>query len=102
MEYVELNMVRCGVVAHSGEWAWSGYSELMGSRLWDGQRLLWLLRCSGVDDFRPHFKAASNQALIHGELERRAKWTEAVVGGRAFVEAIEEQIRWRASKWGSN
>ena len=32
MKYVELNMARCGVVKHPGEWAWSGYAELMGCR----------------------------------------------------------------------
>ena len=28
--YIELNMVRCGVVAHPRDWAWVGYHEIMG------------------------------------------------------------------------
>ena len=30
--YIELNMVRCGVVAHPKEWEWVGYHEIMGQR----------------------------------------------------------------------
>jgi hypothetical protein len=27
LQYVELNMVRCGAVAHPDQWEWSGYGE---------------------------------------------------------------------------
>ena len=30
--YIELNMVRCGVVKHPREWDWVGYQEIMGHR----------------------------------------------------------------------
>ena len=30
--YIELNMVRCRVVAHPQQWAWVGYHEIMGQR----------------------------------------------------------------------
>jgi hypothetical protein len=32
MAYIELNMVRAGVVSHPSEWSWCGYSELTGAR----------------------------------------------------------------------
>ncbi len=97
---IELNMVRCGVVKHPADWAWSGYGEWMGrrkrNRFLDMEKLLWLLRCSTVGKFRQHFNAALEEAIVHQELERQAKWTEAIaVGHRAFVEAVEQQIRWR-------
>ncbi len=100
LKYIELNMVRCGVVRHPGQWAWSGYGELMGwrkrNRLLDVDKLLWLVRCGSLVEFRQHFNAALEQALVNDELERQAKWTEAIaVGERAFVEAIEAQIRSR-------
>jgi putative transposase len=98
--YVELNMVRCGVVKHPAEWAWSGYGEWMGwrrrNRFLDMDKLLWLLRCSTVAEFRQNFNAALEKTIINHELERQAKWTQAIaVGQRAFVDAIEKQIRWR-------
>src|ERR1051326_1828562 len=64
--YVELNMVRCRVVGHPCEWAWSGYGELMGRRkrnqLLDVEKLLWLLRCGSVTEFREHLNVALEQA----------------------------------------
>jgi putative transposase len=98
--YVELNMVQCGVVKHPADWAWSGYGELMGwrkrNRFLEIEKLLWLLRCSTVEEFRLHFNAALEERIINHELERQAQWTEAIaVGQRAFVEAIEDQTRWR-------
>jgi putative transposase len=30
--YIELNMVRAGVVSHPREWPWAGYHEIMGER----------------------------------------------------------------------
>lgn len=32
MKYIDLNMVRAGVVNHSCEWKWCGYEELVGIR----------------------------------------------------------------------
>jgi putative transposase len=100
LKYIELNMVRCGVVDHPSRWEWSGYGELMGgrtrNRLLDVDKLLWLLRCGGLAEFRQHLNTALEQALLSDELERQAKWTEAIaVGERTFVEAIEAQIRSR-------
>jgi hypothetical protein len=57
---------------------------------------LWLLRCSSLTEFRQHLNAALEEALVNDELERQAKWTQAIaVGERAFVEAIEQQINSR-------
>ena len=32
MKYVDMNMVRAGVVSHPREWEWCGYHELVGKR----------------------------------------------------------------------
>jgi hypothetical protein len=32
LRYIELNMVRCAVVAHPKEWEWVGHHEIMGDR----------------------------------------------------------------------
>ena len=34
LRYVDLNMVRAGVVSHPREWRWCGYDELTGTRKW--------------------------------------------------------------------
>ena len=98
--YVELNMVRCGVVDHPRRWNWSGYGELMGwrkrHRLLDVEKLLWLLRCGSVTEFREHLNEGLERAILNDELKRQAKWTQSIaVGERAFIEAIEGQIKSR-------
>jgi hypothetical protein len=82
--YAELNMVRRGVVAPgngsgrptANRWGWR-----KRNRLWDLEKLLSLLRCSQLDEFRAQFNAALSQALVNWELERQAKWTEAIAVG---------------------
>ena len=100
LKYVELNMVRCGVVEHPRQWEWSGYAEMMGwrkrNRLLDLEKLLWLVQAATMDEFRAHFNAALEEAIIHDELKRQEKWASAVaIGSQSFVEAIEQRIRAR-------
>jgi putative transposase len=100
LRYVELNMVRCGVVNHPADWSWSGYGELMGrrrrNRLLDQEKLLWLLRCQEPGAFGRQFNGRLEDGMINDRLRREAKWSEAIaVGDRAYVEAIERQIRGR-------
>ena len=58
--------------------------------------LLWLLRCEDEAEFCQQFNATLTQAIIDGELKRQAKWTESIaVGDRAYIEAMEAQIRGR-------
>jgi putative transposase len=100
LKYIELNMVRCGVVPHPGDWAWSGYGELMGwrkrNRLLDTEKLLCLLRCTDLSEFRAHLNALLSEAVLNHQLERQAKWTQAIaVGDRAFIEAMVDRIGYR-------
>jgi hypothetical protein len=62
----------------------------------DVEKLLWLLRCGSVTEFRERLNVALEQAIINDGLKRQAKWTQSIaVGERAFVEAIEDQIKSR-------
>jgi putative transposase len=98
LKYVELNMVRNGVVRHPREWPWSGFGELMGwrrrNRLLDIKRLLELLRASSVDNFRAHLNCALEEAIAKAQLKREDKWTNSLaVGSRAFIEDLESRMR---------
>jgi putative transposase len=100
LKYVELNMVRCGAVAHPRQWEWSGYGELMGgrkrNRLLNLEKLLELVRASTVEEFRAHFTASLEQAIINGELRRQEKWATGIaIGCQDFVERIQQRIRGR-------
>lgn len=98
--YVELNMVRCGVVKHPREWEWVGYRELMGERrryrLLDLERLCWRLRTSSLSEVRENLERSLAERIAQNQMQRESCWTEALaVGRREFVEKVEPQIATR-------
>lgn len=103
IRYIDLNMVRAGVVAHPREWAWCGYHELVGDRkrfrLVDRDRLMEALG-DGVDheSFSGSYATAIDEACHRGGLTREPMWTEAMaVGSESFVRRIEETLKNRRS-----
>jgi putative transposase len=92
--YIELNMVRCGVVRHPREWEWVGYHELMGRRrryrLLDLDRLCWRLGTGAIEEVRQNLEAALAEAIAKGGVRREAMWTESLaIGSAGFVEGIK-------------
>jgi putative transposase len=71
--YLVLNMVRCGVVAHPGEWAWCGYQELTGwrqrFRVLDFERILKHLGGASAAEFRQHYEAMIQERMARDELK---------------------------------
>lgn len=90
--YIDLNMVRAGVVRHPKDWPMSGYHEIMTEhrkryKLIDRIRLLQLLEISDLADFREKYETWIQEKLKFGLLQRDKKWTEAIaVGDQEFVE----------------
>ena len=70
--YIELNMVRCGVVEHPRDWAWVGYHEIMGGRqryrLIDVDRLCWRLRADNVEEVRKNLIASLDERIARDEM----------------------------------
>ena len=97
LNYVELNMVRCGAARHPREWAWSGYEELMGlrrrNRLLDIEKLLWLVRTKDIEEFRKNLEASLQERIAKDQMKREAKWTESIaVGSESFVAGLEGRV----------
>ena len=95
--YVELNMVRCGVVSHPQEWEWLGYHEIMGRRrryrLLDLDRLHWRMATDDAEEIRHNLEAALSDAIARGELKREPIWTESLaVGSAEFVGKIKPMV----------
>ena len=60
------------------------------------EKLLWLVRSSELSAFQAQFNERLEDAIIHDELKRQAKWTQAIaVGDRVFIEEIERRVRGR-------
>jgi len=93
LRYVDLNMVRAGVVEHPSQWRWCGYDELTGKRarycLLDFDRLLESLGVSSLTEYRLIQEQGIEEAIQRRELKRQATWTESLaVGNQQFVERV--------------
>jgi putative transposase len=95
--YIELNMVRCGVVEHPRDCAWVCYHEILGCRrryrLVDVDRLCWRLRANNVEEVRKNLNASLTERIARDEVKREPCWTESLaVGGLGFVEKVKPLI----------
>lgn len=99
MKYIDLNMVRAGVVQHPSGWDWCGYRELVGLR----QRY----RCLATEEvlqsygcnlaaFHEHYESIVVEAIRRRELQRQARWTDSIaVGSELFVKLVASEIHRR-------
>ena len=96
--YIDLNMVRAGVVKHPKDWPMSGYNEIIVPqkkryRLIDKTRLMQFL---GIWDFTTLQKQYENwirEKLVFRPQQREKKWTETfAVGSKAFIEKFQKRI----------
>lgn len=100
MLYIDLNMVRAGVVSHPGEWRHGGYHELMVCpkryRIISRDRLRSLL---GVEEnFHDRYAAWLQEAIGRGSV-REAFWSESIAAGsRTFVEGFKKQLKSKGSR----
>ena len=98
MVYIDLNMVRAGVVAHPSEWGRaSGYNEIQKPRkryaLIDHAELIALIGLQGIEDLISSHAAWVEEILQQERKARDAKWTENIaVGSKGYVETIKEKL----------
>jgi putative transposase len=98
MRYIDLNMVRAGVVPHPLKWRWCGYDELVGHRkrhrVLDIRKVLELTGCANVDELAGVYGAFLDEALAANRMKREARWTESIaVGSKPFVNEIAGRVR---------
>ncbi len=83
--YIDLNMVRAGVVEHPSEWKHSAWSELAGvRRRYRIVNMERLLKCLWIKDeaaFREWHRQAIEKQLTRDKLERERYWSTAVAVG---------------------
>jgi len=95
--YMDMNMVRAGVVKHPSEWPFSGYHEILAPReryaILDHERLKELLNFRSVIDLADAYRGWTEDAVVKGGHCRDRKWTESVaVGSESFVTATRERL----------
>lgn len=97
MTYIDMNMVRAGVVSHPKEWIYCGYYEILTDRkrytILDTRTLLDLLSQKNLFDLVEHRRLSVENAILKNQyLVRDNKWTEGVaVGRQPFLERVKEE-----------
>ncbi|MGQ9646403.1 MAG: transposase [Thermodesulfobacteriota bacterium] len=99
--YMELNMVRAGVVKHPSEWPFSGYNEIRQPRqryaLIDYEGLKELLNFREMADLADAYRGWVTDALGEDGQLRDGKWSESVaVGSELFVRMTKEKLGFKA------
>jgi putative transposase len=99
--YIDLNMVRAGVVSHPAQWPHAGYVEIQVPRarysIIAAARLASLCGFSDLDRFQTAHRRWVQEALENGPSARDERWSAAVaVGSSGFVERMRSELGLRA------
>ena len=99
--YIDLNMVRAGVVNHPSEWSFGGYNEIQHPvkrySIIDQKALLDTCGATDPVQFRYDHKHWLEEAVVAGKVVREPAWSESIaVGSKRFVEEIKVKLGIRA------
>jgi REP-associated tyrosine transposase len=97
MVYIDLKVVRTGIVSHPGEWIDSGYVEIQSPRrkciLIDYKSLGYQAGFEKYEDFQKAHREWVNRSLLDEELVRQPTWTESIASGsELYVENTQKQM----------
>jgi len=97
LAYIDLNMVRAGVVTHPSQWLECGYNEIQKERLRDGiinqHRLAVLLGCKDVESLKRVYGQIITETLQKDTPKQDDKWSKSVaVGSREFTERFAADL----------
>ena len=95
--YIDMNMVRTGVVPHPSEWAWSGYNEIQNQKqryaIINYKRLSELLGVGSTSQLREKHAMWIEEALKADRHERDRKWSQAIaVGSQGYIDNIKKEL----------
>ena len=100
--YIDLNMVRAGVVKHPSEWQAGGFNEIQNPPtrygVIDRQGLHEFCGIPEGESFAEHHRQWVQDALRNAESKRESYWTEAIaVGSSDYVEEIKGRLGIKAA-----
>ena len=99
--YIDLNMVRAGVVKHPNEWSHSGYNEIQKPKqrygIIDFKSYMGLVQIKTPEELKQSHQQWIEEALKQSRIVRESKWTQSIaVGDKPFLEQIKERLGIRA------
>jgi len=97
MLYIDLNMVRAGVVNHPKKWIPCGYNELQQRinkcKILDLQTLLQLFNFKSIAELRIHYNQWLEYYLQNGGIHHDTKWSHSIaVGSQLFIDEVTEKL----------
>lgn len=85
LTYIDLNMIRAGVVEHPSQWRVCGFNEIQSPRsryrVIDMGALCELTGSGSNEAFRTKHRQWVEQALMQGKPTRQPEWTEKMAVG---------------------
>jgi REP element-mobilizing transposase RayT len=99
--YIDLNMVRAGVVDHPEKWSFCGYNEIQHPpkryRILDMDNLVKLMGCKDLSDLQATHKRWVQTAVNSNDTSRQTHWTESIAtGSKSFVEKVKNKLGFKA------
>ena len=92
--YIDLNMVRAGVVSNPSEWDFGGYKEIQKPRrkcvLINYEKLAGLAGFSEYNLFQKTHKELVSDALANDSNARQTEWTESIAVG---CKALQKRLK---------
>jgi putative transposase len=100
--YIDLNMVRAGVVKHPSEWEVGGYNEIQDPParygVIDRQGLHEFCGIPERESLAEHHRQWVQDALRDGAGNRESRWTESIaIGSSGYVEEIKGRLGIKAA-----
>ena len=95
--YIDLNMVRAGVVDHPSQWSFCGYNEIQKPRrknvLIAYDKLKELVGVESYEQLKRDHKGWLQEHWKEGQNAREDKWTRSIaVGSKSFVEYVKSAL----------
>ena len=98
--YVDLNMVRAGVVDHPAKWKWGGYNEIQYPkaryRIIDYNLLQRLLNVDNYEEFAKTHKQWVESKLANKQFRQEQFTRSVAVGSEAFIFGVQKALGIRA------
>lgn len=103
MSYIDLNMVRAGVVKHPSEWEFSGFNEIQNPRqryrIIDYESIISLFQLSDIEHMKASHQKWVIEAMKNDQMKRQDQWTKSIaVGDKPFLEAVKAGLNCKALK----
>jgi len=103
MVYIDLNMVRAGVINHPREWKFCGYHEIMNPKkrysIVDRKMLMMFCRFKSNQQLLTEYDVFVNRELAKDSCENEPNWSKGVaVGSEAFIIEVQEKLGMKVEK----